>query len=49
MNPLQSEQKKKAEGKWLSLKRPQSSLNKQRGAYLTITAITFAFLLGNNC
>jgi len=46
MNPLQSEQKKKAEGKWLSLQRPQSSLMNQRGSYLTITAITVAILMG---
>ncbi len=46
MNPLQSEQRRKAEGKWLSLHRPQSSINTQRGSYLMITAVTVAVLLG---
>lgn len=45
MNPLQSEQKK-AVGKWLSLRRTQSSIHNQRGSYLTIGAITVAVLMG---
>ena len=45
MNPLQSEQKK-ADGKWLSLRRTQSSLKNQRGSYLSIAAITVAVLMG---